>query len=242
MFGLGRSIVRHTVNSFTHDSGFLGGIGRAAAYGAGVALVSELIGGAIGKSQASSGNYVSAQIEAQRSGSSYGSNNSAYIANVALARIALCYYIAKADGYISPDEQRDLDYMCSSLLNNPNASASFRTELQKIASDTSTSFLTVEKYLNNLSLDTLNQLQADVQRVAEITDGVTENERKAMMVFQNYIYGKQGFPGGNMNAQFAGTARVVSLKCSGCGADLEINDSRTETFCPDCGTKQIIMH
>jgi len=242
MFGLGRSIVRHTVNSFTHDSGFLGGIGRAAAYGAGVALVSELIGGAIGKSQVPAGNYVPAQIEAQRSGSSYGSGNSAYIANVALARIALCYYIAKADGSISPEEQRDLDYMCSSLLNNPNASSNFRTELTAIASNPSTSFLTVEKYLNNLNLETLNQLQADMQRIAEITDGVTENERKAMMVFQNYIYGKQGFPGSNMNEQFAGKARVINLKCSACSADLQINDSRTETFCPYCGTRQIIMH
>ena len=70
----------------------------------------------------------------------------------------------------------------------------------------------------------------------------TENERKAISVFQNYIYGKQGFPGSNMDAQFAGRARVINLKCSGCGADLEINAGRTETFCPYCGSKQIIMH
>lgn len=230
---LGKMLLRSAMHSATRN--IAGDLFGGLAVGAGAALVSNLMGQR--QAYAPAGGYLPTENPAQRAGA-----NSAYIANVALARIALCYYIAKADGYISPDEQRDLDYMCSSLLNNPNASASFRTELQKIASDTSTSFLTVEKYLNNLSLDTLNQLQADVQRVAEITDGVTENERKAMMVFQNYIYGKQGFPGGNMNAQFAGTARVVSLKCSGCGADLEINDSRTETFCPYCGTKQIIMH
>ena len=226
-------LLRSAVHSATRN--IAGDIFGGLAMGAGAALVSNLMGQK--QAYAPAGGFLPNANPAQTAGA-----NSAYIANVALARIALCYYIAKADGYISPDEQRDLDYMCSSLLNNPNASASFRTELQKISSDTSTSFLTVEKYLNNLSLDTLNQLQADMQRIAELTDGVTENERKAMMVFQNYIYGKQGFPGGNMNAQFAGTARVVSLKCSGCGADLEINDSRTETYCPYCGTKQIIMH
>ncbi|MBR2749996.1 MAG: TFIIB-type zinc ribbon-containing protein [Clostridiales bacterium] len=224
-------LLRSAMHSVTRD--VFGGL----AVGAGAALISNLMTNSQRQAYAPAGNFLPAENAASRSGS-----NGAYIANIALARIALCYYIAKSDGYISPDEQRDLDYMCSSLLNNPNASPSFRSELQKIASDTSTSFLSVEKYLNNLNLDTLNQLQADMQRIAEITDGVTENERKAMMVFQNYIYGKQGFPGGNMNEQFAGRARVVTLKCPGCGATQEINDSRTETYCPYCGTKQVIMH
>ncbi len=234
---LGKFLIRSTMNSLTRDigGGIFRGIGTAAAIGAGAALVNQFVGNR--SAALAGGNYIPQQNQAVTSGSS-----STYIANIALARIALCYYVAKADGIISPDEQRDLDYMCSSLLNNPNASSSFRTELQKISSDPSCSFLTVEKYLTGLNLDTLNQLQSDMQRIAEISDGVSENERKAIMVFQNYIYGRQGFPGSNMNEQFAGKARVVSLKCSGCGADLQINDNRTETFCPYCGTRQLIVH
>lgn len=223
---LGRSLLR----SFTRDvtSGIIGGL----AFGAGTALIDNMLGNHAQTVPA--GNYVPQSIP--------NTNNGTTVANIALARIALCYYIAKSDGVISPEEQMDLDYMCSSLMNNPNASSTFRTELQSIVSDRSTNFMTVEKYLNRLDVNTLSALQADAQRIAELTDGVTENERKALSVFQNYVYGKQGFPGGNMNGQFAGAARIVNLKCSGCGADLQINTSHTETFCPYCGSKQIIMH
>ncbi|MBO4473654.1 MAG: TerB family tellurite resistance protein [Clostridiales bacterium] len=232
---LGRMLARSITRNVAGD--MLGGLGRAAAFGAGAVLVSELVNGATQRSSAAipAGNY----MPMQGNSTPQASNN---VANIALARIALCYYIAKADGSISPEEQMDLDYMCSSLMNNPNASSNFRTELQSIVNDRSMNFMNVEKYLNRLDVNTLNLLLADAQRIAELTDGVTENERKAMTVFQNYIYGKQGFPGGNMNAQFAGTARVINLKCTGCGADLQINDSRTETYCPYCGSKQIIMH
>ncbi len=244
---LGKLLLRSTMNSMTRDigGGILGGLGRAAAYGAGAVLVSELIDGISNKrSPAPAGNYMPIQGTASTSGSSQAQFGAQYsqVANIALARIALCYYIAKADGNISPEEQMDLDYMCSSLLNNPNASPTFRSELQAIASDRSMNFLNVEKYLDRVDVTTLSQLQADMQRIAELTDGVTENERKAMTVFQNYLYGKQGFPGSNMNAQFAGNARVFNLQCTGCGATLEINNARTETYCPYCGTKQIIMH
>ena len=231
---LGKFLMRSVTQDFIGHNSFMGGFGRAAAFGAGFAVVSELMNNN-NQNRNFNGNFVPQQNQAQKSGSSQN-----HIANIALARIALCYYIAKADGNISPEEQMELDYMCSSLLNNPNASANFRTELLKIAADRSCNFLSVEPYLDKLDITTLNQLQSDVQRMAEITDGVTENERKAITVFQNYIYGKQGFPGSNMN--FGGAARVINLKCSGCGADLTINDSRTETYCPYCGSKQIIMH
>lgn len=211
-------------------------LGRAAAFGAGAVLVEELLNGTRNQNYgpAPAGNYMPNQPQAPAQNTS--------VANIALARIALCYYIAKSDGNISPDEQMELDYMCSSLMNNPRASSMFRSELQAITADRTLNFMNVEKYLDRLDINTLNLLQQDVQRIAEITDGVTENERKAMSVFQNYIYGKQGFPGSNMNEQFAGKARVISLKCSACGADLEINESKTQTYCPYCGSMQIIMH
>ena len=191
---LGKLLLRSVTNDLAGS--MLGGLGRAAAFGAGAVLVSELVNSATGRQVIPAGNYVPQQNIPNTSG--YSSNQGTTIANVALARIAVqCkigFYIAKADGVISPEEQMDLDYMCSSLMNNPNASASFRSELTKITSDRSQNFMNVEKYLDKLDVNTLSTLQADMQRVAELSDGVTENERKAMAVFQNYLYGKQGFP------------------------------------------------
>lgn len=229
---------KYLLRSFTNDfsNNVLGGLGKAAAFGAGMVLVNELLNDKIPQqipATAGMGNYVPQQATPMTGNS---------VVNIALARVALCYYIAKADGAISPEEQMDLDYMCSSLMNNPNASQSFRSELQSIMADRTTNFMNVEKYLNQLNVQTLTALQADMQRVAALSGGITENERKAMSVFQNYIYGKQGFPGSNMNEQFAGRANVISLKCSGCAADLEVNTSQTETYCPYCGSRQLIIH
>lgn len=229
---------KYLLRSFTNDfsNNVLGGLGKAAAFGAGMVLVNELLNDKIPQqipATAGMGNYVPQQATPMTGNS---------VVNIALARVALCYYIAKADGAISPEEQMDLDYMCSSLMNNPNASQSFRSELQSIMADRTTNFMNVEKYLNQLNVQTLTALQADMQRVAALSGGITENERKAMSVFQNYIYGKQGFPGSNMNEQFAGRANVISLKCSGCAADLEVNASQTETYCPYCGSRQLIIH
>ena len=128
---LGRSLLRSLTRDVT--SGIIGGL----AFGTGTAIIDNLLGS---RTQAvPAGNYVPQSVPSQNSGST--------VANIALARIALCYYIAKADGVISPEEQMDLDYMCSSLMNNPNASASFRSELTKITSDRSQNFMNVEKYL-----------------------------------------------------------------------------------------------
>ena len=58
---------------------------------------------------------------------------------VQLVRIALCYYIAKAD-QIQPEEQEKIDAMCEDLLNNPEMNPDYRTELRMILADRGTSF------------------------------------------------------------------------------------------------------
>ena len=117
----GKYLLKQVTRDLT--GGIIGGLGHAAAFGAGAVLVSELMNSrAQNHVPAPAGNYMPNQGYGNTSGGQY-----VQIANIALARIALCYYIARADGAISPDEQMELDYMCSSLLNNPNASSQFFT-------------------------------------------------------------------------------------------------------------------
>ena len=65
-------------------------------------------------------------------------------------------------------------------MNNPNASSTFRSELQSIVNDRSTSFMNVEKYLNRLDPNTLSSLEADARRIAELSGGVSDTESKAL--------------------------------------------------------------
>ena len=80
---LGKLLVRSVTRDLAGD--IFGGLGRAAAFGAGAVLVSEVINNVTNKRvPATAGNYVPVQNQAQMQGS-----NATYYANVALARIAL---------------------------------------------------------------------------------------------------------------------------------------------------------
>ncbi len=159
---------------------------------------------------------------------------------IELVRIALCYYIAKVDG-VSPDEQAIIDEMCEKLLDNPDTNPDYRTELRLILADKGTSFGNVRRYLNRIAPDDLEQFKADVIRIAEATDGITDNERKALAVFQNYIAStkkpvEDDWEGLNTGRR----TRIVALKCESCGANLEIDTLKEQALCPYCGSNHLI--
>ena len=68
---------------------------------------------------------------------------------IQLVRIALCYYIAKAD-QVKPDEQEKIDQRCEELLNDPEMNPDYRYELRMILADKGTSFNNVRRYLNRI--------------------------------------------------------------------------------------------
>ena len=159
---------------------------------------------------------------------------------IELVRIALCYYIAKADG-VSPDEQAIIDEMCANLLDNPDTNPDYRMELRMILADKGTSFGNVRRYLNRIAPEDLDQFKADVIRIAETTDGITDNERKALAVFQNYISSTKKPTEDEIEGLNTGhRTRIVALKCESCGANLEIDTYRDQALCPYCGSNHLI--
>ena len=217
--------VKNLVRSITGD--ILGGV----AFGAGMALVNEFVDSRTGRNSIPAGNYVPQSVP--------NNNNGTTIANIALARIALCYYIAKAD-QVKPDEQEKIDQMCEELLNDPEMNPDYRYELRMILADKGKSFSNVRRYLNRIDPKELSQFKADVIRIAETTNGITENEKKALSVFYEYMASQNSSPVDDDGNEKAARTRIVSLKCQSCGASLEVGADQTLAYCPYCGSNHLI--
>lgn len=160
---------------------------------------------------------------------------------VQLVRIALCYYIAKAD-QVQPEEQAKIDAMCEDLLNNPEMNPDYRTELRMILADRGTSFSNVRRYLNRIDPEDLKAFWKDVTEMAEASDGVSDNERKALLVYESYVSDRLEalrMPSAVGN-QSSGKPNIISLTCKRCSAVLDVNANLSTAFCPYCGTKHII--
>ena len=155
---------------------------------------------------------------------------------IELVRIALCYYIAKADG-VSEDEQAVIDEMCTNLIDDPNTNPDYRTELRMILADKGTNFANVRRYLNRVPTDELEKFKEDVMRIAETTDGITDNEKQAIKIFQNYLDDKKSWSEVEENK---GHTRIVPLKCASCGASIELTTDRESAYCTYCGSNHLI--
>ncbi len=120
-----------------------------------------------------------------------------------MVRIALCYYIAKIDG-VSADEQRIIDEMCQNLLENGCGGAQFRSDLKMILADKSRCFDTVKRYINRVEPEVLEDFMQDIVAMAETTDGITDNERKAIGEFRAFIDERKGMSDEQVNSTSVG--------------------------------------
>lgn len=158
------------------------------------------------------------------------SYNNTY-ANAALARIALCYYIAKADGAISNDEQLELDTVISEVTNSNDFPQSFRNEVSAIAASTSNSFIDVEKYLNKVNPETLVSFFDEMKKVAKSDNAISMQEQKALYVFETYLTGKTG-------RTFEKEASTFDMTCKNCGAAMSLDAATSQIICPFCGSRK----
>ena len=153
--------------------------------------------------------------------------------NAALARIALGYYIARADNQISANEQLSLDEITSDVMSNNQFPAEFRNEVNAIASENTNSFINVEKYLNKVDPNTLVSFLDEAKRVAASDNAVSIEEQKALNVFEKYLSSKTG-------RVFTQDTKTIDMTCKNCAAIMHAEPSSSQIICPFCGSTQLI--
>ena len=159
---------------------------------------------------------------------------------IELCRIALCYFIAKADG-VSQEEQAKIDAMCEQFLSNPQSSSDFRAELRMILADKGTSFSNLRRYLNRIETEEIRRFMDDVRNIAETSDGITEKEKKAILIFMDYLDERKTEDGDDALERLTGKPSVISLKCESCGSNLNVTSDKQIASCPYCGSSLLIV-
>lgn len=167
-------------------------------------------------------------------GSSFNVNgqgrNSA--ADAALAKIAICYYIAKSDGVLSREEQMALDGVVGAILNTPSLPQYYRNEIKKISEDKTNSFLFTEQYLNNVNSDVLISFLDTAKAIATADNQLSTYEQQALSVFEKYLSGKTG-------RSFESEKSAVDTKCECCGGIMKADYSTMKLNCPYCGNVKL---
>ncbi|MBP5491225.1 MAG: hypothetical protein J6Y08_00070 [Clostridiales bacterium] len=154
---------------------------------------------------------------------------------IELVRIALCYFMAKADG-VTEDEQAKIDAMCERFIDDPNTSNDMRAELRIILADRSKSFAGLRRYANRVDPEVLAQFKADMRDIGETSNGVSDEERQAMKIFLDYLDSRKG-PKDTTGQEVK--PRPVSVQCPGCAAVLDFASAQNLTFCPYCGSRNL---
>lgn len=103
-----------------------------------------------------------------------------------MATTALSYYAAKCDGYISWEEQLEIDQDLDAIKKNVDIPDAVKNELQRIINSDIT-FDMVKGYLDKVGIETLRRLKRDVDEIIEADGNVSYEKMRVRAEFTEYL-------------------------------------------------------
>lgn len=113
-----------------------------------------------------------------------------------MATTALSCYAAKCDGYISREEQLEIDQDLDAIKKNVDIPDAVKNELQRIINSDIT-FDIVKGYLDKVGIETLRKLKRDVDEIIEADGRISSEEQRVRAEFAEYLR-KREMIGGNI--------------------------------------------
>lgn len=108
-------------------------------------------------------------------------------ADFCLATTALSFWIARSDGSISEEEMLELDFDLDAIKKNKDLPDAVKNELARISLDEKLSFRDVKKYLDKVSVETLQELEKDIEEIIMANGEIGKDEEKAKSKFVKYL-------------------------------------------------------
>lgn len=108
-------------------------------------------------------------------------------ADFCLATTALSFYIARCDGSIDEDEMLELQFDLDVIKKNKDIPDAIKSELQKISLNENITFLDVKSYLNEVGIETLEELKNDIDELIVANGEITKEEEQSKNEFQAYL-------------------------------------------------------
>lgn len=186
---------------FTGGGSVLAGTTLVGALGSGAAIAGATVAAAAGATggimaQADESERKNKQIKkAKKAAFKDGVNEGIHLsaealknmAAFSLALTALAYYFARCDGSIDENEMLELDFYLNSLKMHKDMPEPIKKELAKIEKNKVLSFSDVKRYLDDISVDTLKELQEVIDNIINADGVITAEEEKAKKEFIGYL-------------------------------------------------------
>lgn len=195
LFGAALGIGAFAAAPFTGGGSIFAGASLAASLmGAEAAAVGGAVLGAVsqGMDDAEDERIRNAKESSYRDGLNEGRNLSVgevkKFVDFCLATTALSYYMARCDGYISEEEEAELYADINAISKLKEIPLAAQNELKKISENKNINFYDVKKYLDEISVETLMELEKDVDEIIMADKKITPEEKEARNMFMNYLY------------------------------------------------------
>lgn len=112
-------------------------------------------------------------------------------ADFCLASTALSYWIARCDGDIDEKEMLELQFDLDSIKKNKDLPDAIKNELAVISMNEKISFSDVKNYLDKLTIDTLKELESDIEEIIQANGEISKEEEKAKNKYKNYLQNRE---------------------------------------------------
>ncbi len=108
-------------------------------------------------------------------------------ANFCLAATAVSFFFARCDGDISEEEQLEIQFDLDSIIKNRDLPDEIRNKLAEISLNRDLKFEEVARYLDGVGIETVLEFQKDIDEIIFADGTVTESEKEAKLLFDNYL-------------------------------------------------------
>lgn len=158
--------------------------------------------------------------------------------NTLMAKLAVCYYVAGLDGYISDEERAVLNEANEVLQSDPTIPDVLKHKVGDVM-DPTISFVKVQQYLDKAESAALISFAYEIEDLAK-KEGLSPKEEDAVEMYKYYVTERTGHKFIKATEEEPEIPKEIDLTCSACGGQMELDSTMIKASCIYCGTTKII--
>lgn len=151
--------------------------------------------------------------------------------NECMARFAICYYIAMADGILSPQEKNTLDQICLDTYNKFKYDH-VKVTLLEIYNTPNMNLITLERYLKDVEPSSIASFLSLADEIADLDGNTTDAEKESIYKIRRYLTDRTGF---DYLGNYLHLNTDVNLVCPNCTSPMKVIPYDNKAQCPYCG-------
>jgi len=155
--------------------------------------------------------------------------------NTALAKFAMCKYLAGLDDSIGELERIELGYIIDNINRNPRIPSKYKGYFTNGTFDEHMSFADAKLYLDKADASDLLEFVGVADWFAR-RDGITEAEKAGIDAFKLYVEQRTGHKFTNLYMD----PESLDLTCPSCGAVMKLDENKEKACCSFCGMTRLL--